>query len=475
MASTTKGSIKISTANGIGAALVDVLGGEGYKPDKWEESINICGIHAADIEDALDNIEESAGTGAERGSILLSTANAIGATLNKKFNTSRGFKPKEWASAASKLEPLPERTASGAIANITDGADGVPLKNWLVTLPASLDGYTEVNGYKQGANVIDYASNLTSGTSGGLTFSASSDGAISYSGTASSTFAYITAKFDFAIKSGQTFTFSRNTAFSYIHRITLTFSDDTTANVSISANDTSVTYTPAKDVKAVRLLVAGLATSTSYNDTVYLQTEYGSTATAYEPYEAPTQYTASLGRTIYGGTVDIITGEGEDDGAVVTLDENGSYGISLGSTTNRIAVNFYNSVGKTDGTFVSNELTTGENSSGGYKNDDWVVWGSTIAPRMWISVPLTIDTVDKFKQYLQNNPITIAYELATATAFTFTPITAETALGVNNFWADEGDSAVTYRKDLDIPDPEPGNLLGMNNENNNENEEESEG
>ena len=273
--------------------------------------------------------------------------------LNKKLGTSTTYPPTDWPDTVNLMGPLPEKTASGAIANITDGADGVPLKNWLVTLPASLDGYTEVNGYKQGANVIDYASNLTTGTSGGLTFSVTADGGISYSGTASSTFAYVTAKFDFAIKSGQTFTFSRNTAFSYIHRITLTFSDDTTANVSISANDTSVTYTPAKDVKAVRLLVAGLTTSTSYNDTVYLQTQYGSTATAYEAYEAPTQYTASLGRTIYGGTADIVTGEGED--------ENGN-------------------------------------------------------------------------------------------AFTFTPITPtpETALGSNNFWADEGDSDVTYRADISL-------------------------
>ena len=275
------------------------------------------------------------------------------AVLNKKFGTSTTYAPNTWPDNVNLLGPLPEKTASGAIAHIEDGADGVPVKNWLVTLPASLDGYSEVNGYKQGANVIDYASNLTPGTSGGLTFSVTADGGISYSGTASSTFAYVTSKFDFAIKSGQTFTFSRNTAFSYIHRITLTFSDDTTANVSISANDTSVTYTPAKDVKAVRLLVAGLTTSTSYNDTVYLQTEYGSTATAYEAYEAPTQYTASLGRTIYGGTADIVTGEGED--------ENGN-------------------------------------------------------------------------------------------AFTFAPITPtpDTALGVNNFWADEGDSDVTYRADISL-------------------------
>ena len=60
--------------------------------------------------------------------------------LNKKFSTSTTYPPTDWPDTVNLMGPLPEPTASGAIANITDGADGVPLKNWLVTLPASLDG-----------------------------------------------------------------------------------------------------------------------------------------------------------------------------------------------------------------------------------------------------------------------------------------------------------------------------------------------
>lgn len=239
--------------------------------------------------------------------------NAMTAVLNKKLGTSQEYAPNAWPEEVNLLGALEEKTASGSIVTFSDGADDVPLKSCEVTLPASLDGYSSVDVVTTGKNVIDYASNLTTGTSGGLTFSVTADGGISYSGTASSTFAYVTAKFDFDIKSGQTFTFSRNTAFSYIHRITLTFSDNTTANISIPADDTSVTYTPTKDVIAVRLLVAGLTANTAYNDTVYLMTEYGSTATTYEPYTAPTTHTASLGRTIYGGQVDVVNGEGTDE------------------------------------------------------------------------------------------------------------------------------------------------------------------
>lgn len=129
MAVTNRGSILISTANDIGSSLVDVIGGEGYSPNEWAKEINICGIAAADIPTALDNIEESTPSGTDRGDISLDTGNAVGAVLNKKFNTARGFKPSEWASAISKLTELEVKTASGAIASFNDGADDVPIES----------------------------------------------------------------------------------------------------------------------------------------------------------------------------------------------------------------------------------------------------------------------------------------------------------------------------------------------------------
>ena len=56
-------------------------------------------------------------------------------------------------------------------------------------------------------------------------------------------------------------------------------------------------------------------------------------------------------------------------------------------------------------------------------------------------------TLQDIKNYIDNHDIYVIYRLATSTDFTFTPITPtpQTKLGVNNFWADEGDSQVTYR------------------------------
>lgn len=465
-----RGSIKISTANDIGTSLVTVLGGDGYSPEEWADNINLCGIHAADIENALENIEDSTGSGSERGSFLVSIANKIGAVLNKKYNTSRGFKPKEWASAISFLEPLPERTASGAIANIRDGADKVPVKSWGISIPANLAGVNTLECYKDGKNIIDFNNNLTSGTSGGLTFSVTADGGISYNGTASSTFAYMTAMFDFFIPSGKAFTFSRTSAYSYIHRLTLTFSDNTTANVSIAAGDTSVTYTPSKDVVSVRLLVAGLTANSDYNDTVYLQTEYGSSATTYEPYTAPEVSEVDLGRTVYCGSAEVVSGSGEDKGSRIQIKER-TWTIT--------------EVGSSFQVFTCNKITTKEANFNfqveGYENAETYrnyladkqcgTYNTTNAMDRIVIRDDDYSTVEAFLEAKGDNYI--VFETTTPTPFTFDPIdpipeTEETC----NLWSDVGDSTVVYRADIDSP--EPNSLLGLNNSlgNSNDNNEE---
>ena len=51
------------------------------------------------------------------------------AVLNKKFGTSTTYPPSGWPSDVNLLGPLPVKTASGAIASFSDGADDVPVKS----------------------------------------------------------------------------------------------------------------------------------------------------------------------------------------------------------------------------------------------------------------------------------------------------------------------------------------------------------
>mgnify|MGYP007110305921 CR=1 FL=1 len=249
--------------------------------------------------------------------------NAMNAVLNKKFGTTgQNYPPKQWPDDVNLLGPLPEGTASGPIANFSDGADEVPIKNWLVTLPASLDGYTSVNGTK----------NTGTGT-------------------------------------------------------------------------------------------------------------------------LETQYTASLGRTIYGGTADIVNGVGTDYGLWVNMSD-----IAWTEDTNRAGV-FYGSVsGRKTATAddpsnvlgctcydVNNVNVT--TSIDNYISGARSYGGNTIFFR---DSSMTGYTRAQVQEALQGEKVCVIS--ATPETFTFTPITPtpETALGTNNFWADEGDSTVVYRRDIDL-------------------------
>lgn len=244
------------------------------------------------------------------------------AVLNKKFSTSTTYPPADWPDTINLMGPLPERTASGAIANIQDGASEVPIKNWLVTLPASLSGYSSINGTK-------------------------------------------------------------NTG----------------------------TGTPE------------------------------------------TQYTASLGRTIYGGQADIVNGEGSEEYARVNL---GS--LTWTKVTSGQAPYFASSALNPAYKYVNNnpnaicsDYTQASIGGSGTANGFFITDGSSIRIR---DDNHSSETGTEFKASMSGKYLT--YELATPTDFTFTPITPtpETE-NVCNFWADEGDSSVMYRADIDL-------LLGGN-------------
>ena len=248
----------------------------------------------------------------------------MNAVLNKKLGTSQDYPPTDWAPSVNLLGPLPEKTASGSVASITDGADGVPIKSWLVTLPASLSGYSSING-------------------------------------------------------------TQNTG----------------------------TGTPE------------------------------------------TQYTVSLGRTIYGGSVDVVNGTGKDTYAKIKIsDLNWAY-YTAGTNPIFYANNVPN-MKKYARAEMPNIVIDGYTTRTAHSRSNL----STNMANMECSaienaqtITFRNDTYTSVSDMLSDiGDEYIVYEVETPTDFTFTPITPtpETALGVNNFWADEGDSEVTYRADINL-------------------------
>ena len=71
------------------------------------------------------------------GKILMSTANAVGASLKKKMGSLTGYAPVDWAETINKLgNKLPERTVSGAVCSFADGADDVPMTSVKASITA---------------------------------------------------------------------------------------------------------------------------------------------------------------------------------------------------------------------------------------------------------------------------------------------------------------------------------------------------
>ena len=448
MPSTTRGSILISTANDIGTTLVDKLGGTGYTPEEWDSAANLCGIASADIETALENITESEPQGADRGSISIAKANSIGRILNKKFDTSRGFKPSEWASAIDKLTPLEVKSASGAIASFADGADGVPVKSCVVSFlpsggggtPSAPVAITGVSGLSVTNHGKNYISTIEQGGIDGTS------GAETVSNTRVRTgFIRVlpSTQYTCAVNSSNT----NMVVFQLVEYRT----GDTTGFISATGKNTaSTTFTTSANTQFVRITARDTTSANiTPTDLANWQLEKGNTATTYSAYTSSV-VTDNFGQTIYGGTRDLVT------------DKATSYGYlyDLGS-------NNWNADANRSGVFYSNVSASGREAGSD-------VLGCECFDVMNINVSTSQDNYISGKPSYGGAIIFIRCTdfagytgaqvktaltglkacLKTATPTELTGLTPHenisTLLGDNNIYADTGTTTVEYRADIDL-------------------------
>lgn len=254
--------------------------------------------------------------------IPASLKNAMNAVFNKKFGTSgQNYPPNGWPDDVNLLGPLPEGTASGPIANFTDGADDVPVKNVIATIAPTLTGVSSVN-----------------------------------------------------------------------------------------------------------------VTQTDGN----------------EPPTVSETYAAQLGRTVYGGTADLVTGEGQETYGYIVFDGSDDetwypytnyegYSINIATMKNGV---------RQDG--VCNQLTNSSSTAQGQTNAFWL--GVNTRRFYVLGVYQSMgSTLEAFKAFLSENPLILVYPLDTTTDFAFTGQEINSLYGVNNFWNDAGgDTTVVYRRDIDL-------------------------
>jgi hypothetical protein len=261
------------------------------------------------------------------GGVPASLKHDMNVVLNKKFNSLDDYDPKEWPELTNLLGKLPEKTASGSIAHITDGADEVPIKSCEVALSPSLDGYSSVT--------VHHTDGQTSPV----------------------------------------------------------FSED---------------------------------------------------------------YTASLGRTIYGGTADIVNGEGTETYPTIQV---GELTFAKVATHTFRCNNFdrvfgngkYNIFSSQFATYTQGHSTASNIATLEQGNDNTIFLNGG-SGTFYISTDSSFDDKTVADFITAYGSIILIYETTTPTDFTFTPITPtpETALGVNNFWSDSGDTEVTYRADINL-------------------------
>lgn len=141
-------------------------------------------------------------------------------------------------------------------------------------------------------------------------------------------------------------------------------------------------FTLAND-SSINIVLGGSVAGYSYSIS-NCQIEIGSTPTTYSPYTGST-YPIALGRTVYGASVDVVEGEGDE-----------TYGYIASYNGEEI-------------------------------NEPWI---SSIDPYVQGTTPST--------------GAEVVYPLSTPIDFTFTGQEINSLLGVNNVWTDTGDTEVSY-------------------------------
>ena len=156
--------------------------------------------------------------------------------------------------------------------------------------------------------------------------------------------------------------------------------------------------------------------------------------------------------TVYGGSIDVVSGVLTVDRAIFTIDgteSDNDIGVTTSTGFTQISYVPYISVGKGNETFVCNKLTNVSVSNKGlYK-----IWNnnSTSSVRMFLGLPDTVTTKAEAHEWFTNNPIEVVYELATPTTYQLSPTQVLSLLADNNIFADVGDCVeCTYVRDLNI-------------------------
>lgn len=352
---------------------------------------------------------------------------------------------------------FPTDTASGAVASFTDGADDLPLKSLVVNINPVQDLHGQESPYPAGGGKNKFNGTFLQGY-------------WAYAGgTWVNSLNWITTE-KIPCKASTSYTVSADAKATrwqgfvwYDSNGNFISTDNLQSNVNIGLTKTS----PSNAAYLIFNIAGypGASDTIAPSDVTHFQLEEGSSSTAYAPYsnicpisgwtganvyhsgadtsDATTYsitFPAAAG-TVYGGTVDLVSGLLTINRTTVnTTWGSGTNATNLGHVT-RKRFNLGNP-SKKYYTDAQNDLKS--NVIGQYDtlySGDYVHMYLASTTHIWAYMPsnTAADTVMQF-----------SYTLETPVTYQLTPTEVNTLLGVNNIWADTGDTEVEYRADTKL-------------------------
>ena len=330
-----------------------------------------------------------------------------------------------------------------------------------------ISGHTSIDTNRTGKNLLVYPYRATSATINGITFTANSDGSVTANGTTSAQAVFTLhasmnlVDGDYILTGG--IDTSKFIALGYFD------SDSATAETRANATTSSGARFSSHQGRVTYVQIVINANQTVNNlvfkPMIRLATE---TDSSYEPYQGNT-YTTALGRTVYGGNLEQISGVLADNMAMVTLDGSGSWGTdSKSGDWYRFYIGKYDVKKVSDyretmlcsGCEVAKNYTTYDDISGDIAVTAYSIKSVT---GNWIYIASkTISTIADLKAWLTQNPLQVVYELATPQTYQLTAQQISLLLGDNNIWSNGGNVTVTYAIDPALYQGMPTEAVSIN-------------
>lgn len=353
-------------------------------------------------------------------------------------------------------------TASGAIATFADGSDA-PMKSCIASIvpkqsgtgtPSpdnvrAISGWESVNVNVTGKNLLNIHSvGSQRMAANGITFTLNEDGTVTANGTATGTAQIYWNNIPSATYA-ETWSGKVLNGCPSISGCSLRIEKANSPWTNYATDTGNGATIGAIPSNAGELSIyCRVAQGTTLNNAVFKPMIRVSGASAeYESYNGHTA-TTSLGRTVYGGTLDVVTGVLTVDRAMVDLGTLTWEMARAGTFYSQTIDNFKTVPNRTT---VPNIMCSCYQTSYG----DAIVGGSIdkavanygTQNRILVRDTTYSNTVD-FKTAMSG--VQLVYPLATQQTYTLTPTDVSTLLGENNVWADAGDVEVVYVRDLNI-------------------------